>query len=53
MVVLTPEVLLSEMDVVFEILILDLSNIESVKGAINELTDPVDVVVMNAGGLGG
>mmetsp|Transcript_28680 Transcript_28680/g.63113 ORF Transcript_28680/g.63113 Transcript_28680/m.63113 type:complete len:344 (+) Transcript_28680:217-1248(+) len=43
----------NEMGVVFEILILDLSNIESVKGAIEELTDPVDVVVMNAGGLGG
>lgn len=37
----------------FEILIIDLSNIESVKSAVSELTAPVDVLVTNAGGLGG
>ena len=38
---------------IFEILIMDVSNEESVKNAVKKLTEPVDAVVLNAGGMGG
>lgn len=38
---------------IFEILIMDVSNPESVKRAVAELREPVDALIMNAGGTGG
>ena len=38
---------------IFEIVILDLSNLESVKDAVKSLDKPIDALVMNAGGTGG
>ncbi len=38
---------------IFEILIMDISNVESVKNAIEKLEGSVDALVMNAGGMGG
>jgi len=37
---------------IFEIVIIDLSNLDSVKVAIELLNDPIDVLIMNAGGTG-
>jgi NAD(P)-dependent dehydrogenase (short-subunit alcohol dehydrogenase family) len=38
---------------VFEILIMDVSDPESVKKAVKSLREPVDAIIMNAGGMGG
>jgi len=38
---------------IFEILIMDVSNAESVKKAIEQLEGSVDALIMNAGGMGG
>lgn len=38
---------------IFEILILDISNIKSIKNAVTELNQGIDVLLMNAGGTGG
>ncbi|WP_109832270.1 SDR family NAD(P)-dependent oxidoreductase [Reichenbachiella versicolor] len=38
---------------IFEIVIMDVSNPESVKQAVNQLNEPVDALIMNAGGTGG
>jgi len=38
---------------VFEILLIDVSNLNSVRSAVESLNEPVDALVMNAGGAGG
>jgi len=38
---------------IFEILIMDVSNSESVRKAIESMSEPVDAIIMNAGGMGG
>ena len=38
---------------IFEVLIMDVSDPESVKSAIGNLNEPVDALIMNAGGMGG
>lgn len=38
---------------IFEILIMDVSNVDSVKNAVNHLNGKVDALIMNAGGMGG
>lgn len=38
---------------IFEIVIMDVSKPESVKQAVDSLTEPIDALVMNAGGTGG
>jgi NAD(P)-dependent dehydrogenase (short-subunit alcohol dehydrogenase family) len=38
---------------VFEVLIIDVSNLDSVRKAVSELKEPIDGLVMNAGGAGG
>lgn len=38
---------------IFKILVMDLSRIASVLSALNRLRDPIDAIVMNAGGFGG
>ena len=38
---------------IFEIVIMDVSKPESVKAAVKSLTEPIDAIVMNAGGMGG
>ncbi|MEM8862488.1 MAG: SDR family NAD(P)-dependent oxidoreductase, partial [Chloroflexota bacterium] len=38
---------------IFEIVIVDVSNLESVRAAVAALTEPIDALVMNAGGTGG
>ena len=38
---------------VFEIVIVDVSDLDSVRNAVNNLNDTLDALVMNAGGLGG
>ncbi|MDH3649145.1 MAG: SDR family NAD(P)-dependent oxidoreductase [Saprospiraceae bacterium] len=38
---------------IFEIILTDVSNLESVKSAVESLREPVDALVMNAGGMGG
>jgi len=38
---------------VFEIVILDVSNLDSVRAAVSGLKSPVDALIMNAGGMGG
>lgn len=38
---------------IFEILIMDVSNPDSVKEAVTNLHEPVDALIMNAGGMGG
>ena len=38
---------------IFEILIMDVSNPESVKKAVDSMNEPVDAIIMNAGGMGG
>ena len=37
----------------FEILIIDTSNLESVRNAVQEVSEPIDGLVLNAGGQGG
>ena len=38
---------------IFEIVIMDVSNPESVKEAVSILKEPIDALIMNAGGMGG
>ena len=38
---------------IFEIMIMDVSNPDSVRSAVAELNEPVDALIMNAGGMGG
>jgi len=38
---------------IFKILVMDVSKIASVLAALNRLKDPIDAIVMNAGGFGG
>lgn len=38
---------------VFEVVLLDVSNLDSVKSAIESIQEPIDALVMNAGGMGG
>ena len=38
---------------IFEIVLMDVSNIDSVKSAVDSLKEPIDGLVMNAGGMGG
>ncbi|MEM9649183.1 MAG: SDR family NAD(P)-dependent oxidoreductase [Bacteroidota bacterium] len=38
---------------IFEIVIMDVSDTNSVKRAVNELNEPIDALIMNAGGTGG
>jgi len=38
---------------IFEIIIMDVSDINSVRSAVEELSEPIDALVMNAGGMGG
>lgn len=38
---------------IFEILIMDVSSVDSVKSAVHSLKTPVDALIMNAGGVGG
>jgi len=38
---------------IFEIIIMDVSNPDSVRSAVAELNEPVDALIMNAGGMGG
>lgn len=38
---------------IFEILIMDVSKPESVRDAVGELYEPIDALIMNAGGMGG
>lgn len=38
---------------IFQILVMDLSKTSSVLAALNKLKDPIDAIVMNAGGFGG
>jgi NAD(P)-dependent dehydrogenase (short-subunit alcohol dehydrogenase family) len=38
---------------IFKVLLLDVANLDSVKQAAKSLSEPVDALVMNAGGLGG
>ncbi len=38
---------------IFEILLIDVSNLDSVRSAVKTLARPIDALVMNAGGMGG
>jgi NAD(P)-dependent dehydrogenase (short-subunit alcohol dehydrogenase family) len=38
---------------VFEVVLMDVSSIESVKKAVESLPEPIDALIMNAGGMGG
>lgn len=38
---------------IFEIVLMDVSNPESVKEAVSRLKEPIDALIMNAGGMGG
>lgn len=38
---------------IFEILIIDVSDLESVRDAVKSIEHPIDVLIMNAGGMGG
>ncbi|GLX86207.1 hypothetical protein tloyanaT_24600 [Thalassotalea loyana] len=38
---------------IFEILLIDVSNLDSVKQAVSEISEPIDALIMNAGGTGG
>lgn len=38
---------------IFEIMIIDVSNLNSVRNAVNNIKEPIDGIVMNAGGFGG
>lgn len=38
---------------IFEILIMDVSNLDSVRASVEKLSEPIDALVMNAGGMGG
>jgi len=36
---------------IFEIVLVDVSNLDSVRSAVKSLNDPIDALVMNAGGV--
>ncbi|NOQ24999.1 MAG: SDR family NAD(P)-dependent oxidoreductase [Bacteroidales bacterium] len=38
---------------IFKIVLMDVSNIDSVRSAVKSLTEPIEAIVMNAGGMGG
>ena len=38
---------------IFEIVIMDVSDLDSVRSAVEELNEPIDALIMNAGGMGG
>jgi len=38
---------------IFEIIIVDVSNVDSVRAAVSRLEEPIDALIMNAGGMGG
>lgn len=38
---------------IFEILIMDVSDLKSVRRAIEDISEPIDALIMNAGGMGG
>ncbi|MEM6347951.1 MAG: SDR family NAD(P)-dependent oxidoreductase [Bacteroidota bacterium] len=38
---------------IFEIVIMDVSDLDSVKEAVKNLSEPIDALIMNAGGMGG
>lgn len=38
---------------IFEILIIDVSDLKSVRNAVNNIHHPIDTLIMNAGGMGG
>lgn len=38
---------------VFEILLIDVSNLDSIRAAIERIDEPIDALIMNAGGMGG
>jgi NAD(P)-dependent dehydrogenase (short-subunit alcohol dehydrogenase family) len=38
---------------IFEIIIIDVSNLESVRSVVTSLNEPIDALIMNAGGTGG
>ena len=38
---------------IFEILIMDVSKVDSVKAAVATLVEPIDALILNAGGMGG
>lgn len=38
---------------IFEILVMDVSNTDSVRSAVVSLNEPIDALIMNAGGMGG
>ncbi len=38
---------------IFEIVLMDVSNLDSVRDAVNKLEEPIDALIMNAGGMGG
>lgn len=38
---------------IFEIVIMDVANIDSVRAAVASLNEPIDALIMNAGGMGG
>lgn len=38
---------------IFKILIMDVSDLDSVKKAVTNLSEPIDALIMNAGGIGG
>lgn len=38
---------------IYEILILDVSDMDSVRNAVDNIHDPIDALIMNAGGMGG
>lgn len=38
---------------IFEVIIMDVSSVQSVKSAVNTLIEPIDALIMNAGGMGG
>ena len=38
---------------IFEIVLMDVSDLDSVRKAVNNLSDPIDALILNAGGMGG
>ena len=38
---------------IFEIVLIDVSNLDSVRSAVASLNEPIDALIMNAGGMGG
>ena len=38
---------------IFEIVLMDVSDVDSVRSAVESIGEPIDALVMNAGGMGG